>query len=34
VSFVAVMQSTDLGKCDDLTSSRRLDPAGVWTVLG
>jgi hypothetical protein len=32
-TFVPMMESTDLGKCDDLASRRRLDPAGVRTIL-
>jgi hypothetical protein len=31
-TFVPMMQSTDLGKCDDLASRKRLDAAGVRTI--
>jgi hypothetical protein len=31
-TFVPMMESTDLGKCDDLASGRRLDRAGIRTV--
>jgi hypothetical protein len=31
-TFVPVMESADLGKCDDLASGRRLDRAGIRTV--
>jgi hypothetical protein len=31
-TFVPRMQSTDLRKCDDLASRRRLDRAGIRTV--
>jgi hypothetical protein len=31
-TFVPMMESTDLGKCDDLASGRRLDRAGIRAV--
>jgi len=31
-TFVPMMESTDLEKCDDLASGRRLDRAGMRTV--
>jgi hypothetical protein len=31
-TFVPMMESTDLGKCDDLANGRRLDRAGIRTV--
>jgi hypothetical protein len=31
-TFVPMMESTDLGKCDDPASGRRLDRAGIRTV--
>jgi hypothetical protein len=31
-TFVPMMESTDLGKCHDLASGRRLDRAGIRTV--
>ena len=31
-TFVPMMESTDLGKCDDLASGRRLDRARIRTV--
>jgi hypothetical protein len=31
-TFVPMMESADLGKCDDLASGRRLGRAGIRTV--
>ena len=32
-TFVAIVQAADLRKCDDLASRRRLDAAGIRTIL-